>query len=520
MSPIEAYAARFGRHYRIYATGTLMIGVIATSSAITMVNVALPDIMGAFGMGEDQVQWLSTGFLAAMTATMLLTAWVLRRFGYRLAYSGALALFIAGSIAGAMASTSNEVIFARVTQGIACGLIQPMAMVMISEVFPSAQRGRAMGLFGIGVVLSPAIGPSLGGELVDDYSWRYVFIAIIPLCILAMAAAVVFLPGRDRTDTAKRPFDFFGLFLLGVFLLCLLTGLSNGQRWGWYSDTILALFAAALACFAAFVAWELKSLKPLLELRVFMSGGFCACCVVAFVFGVGIFGSTYIIPMFVQLVQGYTATRAGLLLMPAGLMLGVMFPLSGQISDRVPAWQPVIIGLFIFGLSTWLCGSADTNTPFWTMAWWILLGRVGSGLIAPALNAGALRALPHDLLAQGSGVINFVRQLGGALGVDLISVAVDRRTAFHGAALAQAQDQSNQAAGHAVQQLSLMLAHWGNPFGLRLATATPPAAPAFMETMMEPQARMLAYQDGFLLVALLILAAMLAALLMPRKRPT
>ena len=141
MSPIEAYGARFGRHYRIYATGTLMIGVIATSSAITMVNVALPDIMGAFGMGEDQVQWLSTGFLAAMTATMLLTAWVLRRFGYRLAYSGALALFIAGSIAGAMASTSNEVILARVAQGVACGLIQPMAQALAE---PAAAEARPL----------------------------------------------------------------------------------------------------------------------------------------------------------------------------------------------------------------------------------------------------------------------------------------------------------------------------------------------------------------------------------------
>jgi hypothetical protein len=159
------------------------------------------------------------------------------------------------------------------------------------------------------------------------------------------------------------------------------------------------------------------------------------------------------------------------------------------------------------------------DTPFWTFAWWIMLGRVGSGLMAPALNAGALRALPYELLAQGSGAINFVRQLGGALGVDLIAVAIDRRTAFHGTALAEAQDQANQAAGAAVQQLTQLLAHWGNPFGHRLATAVPPAAGTFLEAMMLPQARTLAYQDGFMLVAVLFFLTLVPALLMPRQRP-
>jgi hypothetical protein len=268
-----------------------------------------------------------------------------------------------------------------------------------------------------------------------------------------------------------------------------------------------------------FIAWELTCATPLLNLRVFGFGAFSACCVVSFMLGLGIFASTYIIPMFVQLVQGYTPTRSGLLLMPPGLVLGVMFPLAGMLSDRMSPMPPVIAGLALFGYSNWLCGDADTNTPFWVFAGWIMLGRVGSGLMSPALNAGALRALPAALLAQGSGAVNFVRMLGGALGVNLLSVFIDRRMVFHGDALATAQAQGNVAAGAAVQQLTIMLAHWGNPFGSRLAGGSHPAAAAFLEAMLVPKARLFAYKDGFLIVAVLFFFALVPALLIPRKKP-
>ena len=331
MSPIEEYGARFGPRYKWWATITVMIGTIVTIAASTMVNVALPDVMGAFGVGEDQVQWLSTAFLAAMTATMLLTAWAIDKIGHRLAFVGALALFMVGSIGGALADTFAEVIVARVLQGIASGLIQPLAMVVMSEVFPASQRGRAMGIFGIGIVLSPAVGPDLrrlaGGR--------------IQLALRVHGDRAGDGPRRSRrrrcsclaataSERPPSPFDGLGFLFLVSFLLCLLSGLSNGQREGWNSDLILALFAGAVVSGVAFIGWEFRCRAPLLDLRVFASGGFSASCFVAFTFGVGIFGSTYIVPMFVQLVQGYTATRAGLLLMPAGLVLGVMFPLAGR----------------------------------------------------------------------------------------------------------------------------------------------------------------------------------------------
>jgi EmrB/QacA subfamily drug resistance transporter len=517
MSPIEAYGARFGAGYKWYATISVMLATTATTAAATMVNVALPDIMGAFGLGQDQVQWLSTGFLAAMTAAMLLTAWALGRFGYRLAFLGALALFCLGSILGAVSSSGAEVILARVMQGTASGLIQPSTMVVMSQVFPFEQRGKAMGIYNIGVVLAPALGPTLAGFLVDEYDWRYVFLAIVPVCVVAMASTMVFLPGRDtRKAPAEYGFDGPGFVLLGAFLVCLLSALSNGQREGWDSDLILSLFAGACAFFSAFVAWELKHRHPLLNLHVFANGRFTSCCLVAFALGVGIYGSTYLIPLFVQLVQNYTPTRSGLLLMPAGFGLAMISPLAGHLGDRLPPWLPVMAGLTLFGISNTLCGTADVDTPFLSLSLWVMLGRLGLGLITPSLNAGALRALPAELLAVGSGTVNFIRQFGGAMGVNLLSVLIEQRTTFHCDALAQTITPASSATSAALLQLGLILPHWGNPFGTRLPACVPPSAMAYLRTVVVPKGRLFAYQDGFMLVALMFFAALLPALLMRR----
>ncbi len=522
MSPIEAHAARFGDAYKWYATVTVLVATTATTTSATIVNVAMPDIMGAFGLGQDQVQWLSTGFLAAMTACMLVTEWALHRFGFRLPFLCALAVSIAGSIAGAAAGSGSGVIFARVLQGMAAGVIQPISMVVLSQVFPVEQRGRAMGIYGIGVVLAPALGPTVGGILVDQYSWRDVFLVIVPVCAIAMAAAAVFLPGREtlRDRASPRRFDALGFLLLVAFLVSLLSALSNGQREGWDSDLILALLAAAFVSASCFVAWELVYPQPLLNLRVFISGAFTASCLVAFALGAGIYGSTYIVPLFVQTVQGYSPTASGLLLMPSGFVLAVVFPLAGQLSDRLPPWLPVMAGLAIFALSNLLCSGVDVDTAFWSLAVWVAIGRIGLGLIMPALNAGALRVLPPTQLTQGAGALNFVRQLGGAFGVNLLSVLIDRRMAFHGDALAQAITPETSAASAALHWLSLMLPHWGNPFGTRLPTGVLPAAMSYLESMLAPKAQMLAYQDGFLFVAVMFLIALLPAWLMRRRRPT
>src|SRR5690606_4854098 len=196
MSSTEALFERYGPAYRGLATATAMVSAIAVVLSSTIVNVAVPAIMGQFGIDQTRVQWLSTGFLAAMTVSMLMTAWCERAFGQRTTMVGALGLFLAGSILGGIAPDENLLIVARVIQGLAAGVVQPLAMVVMFQVFPPEKRGAAMGLFGIGVVLAPALGPWVGGVLMDSFNWRFLFYLGIPFGVGGMLLAQLFLPGR------------------------------------------------------------------------------------------------------------------------------------------------------------------------------------------------------------------------------------------------------------------------------------------------------------------------------------
>ena len=492
----DVLAQRYGPGYKWLATAAVMAGCIATVLSSTIVNVAMPDIMGEFGMGQDQVQWLSTAFLASMTASMLATDWTLRTFGVRRAYLGAMAAFVAASLLGSVSPGVEALILSRSIQGAAAGLVQPLAMVVVFSVFGAENRGMAMGVFGLGVVLAPALGPTVGGLLIDNYSWRYVFLVGPPFCALSMGLALAFLPGQ-ADDAQPRPFDLLGFVLLCVGIGALLAGISNGQREGWDSSYVLGAFVASLCGWVAFAAHERACAHPLLALDVYLNPRFLAASVVAFILGMGLFGSTYLIPLFVQMVQGYSPTESGLLLMPGGLALGVVMPLAGRFADRLPPYQFIMVGLAVFGLSSLLMAEVGVSTDFWDFAGWIVIGRVGLGLILPSLNSGALRLLDVRHMAQGAGAINFSRQLGGALGVSLLSVYLERQTELYAQAF-NALQQGTHAAADTLDLVSLMLVRSGQLDNVAQALR-PPQAYQFFSEMIAAQAAPWALGKAFCL---------------------
>lgn len=508
---LAPYFERYGPAYRWLVISTTMMATITVVLSSTIVNVALPDIMGAFGIGQDKAQWISTGFLAAMTGSMLLNAWLNEAIGIRATFIGSLALFTAASIVGGLAPNENVLTLARVAQGIAAGIVQPLAMLMIFRAFPPDARGEAMGIYGIGVVLAPAIGPTLGGWLTDNFDWRWVFYMGLPTSIAGMLLGSIFLPGRDGNGTPRR-FDFVGLALLTAFLVISLYTVANGQREGWDSNFIVGMTASGIVLLLAFIGWELKTPEPMVNLAVFGVSRYAAAAVVALIFGAGIYGSTYLVPLFVQTVQGYTPTRSGELLMPSGLILGLVFPIAGRLTDRVPAYTMVVTGLFIFGLSNLLMYGIDVDIGFWRMALLVMLGRVGLGVMMPALNAGALSVLPTEMLAQGTGTINFVRQLGGAFGVSLLSAATEIRFAFHADALAANQTAGNGTTLELINRVGGLDGAWGVP-----GTQTLAGALDYLGKVIAAQAQSMAYGDGFALVGLVFWVAILPALWM-RKR--
>jgi EmrB/QacA subfamily drug resistance transporter len=512
---VESFAEEYGPAYKWYATASVMMGCIATVLSSTMINVAMPDIMGEFGMGQDQVQWLSTAFLAAMTASMLLTAWSLASFGPKRTYMAALAAFTVGSILGGVSSGEEVLILSRVIQGAAAGLVQPVSMVVILSVFDPSKRGMAMGIYTLGIVVAPALGPTVGGMLIDNYSWRYIFFLGVPLCAAGAGLGATFLPGHEKRLPAH--FDLPGFVLLCVAVASLLAGLSNGQRQGWDSAFVVGAFCLSVASAASFLLRERTCEAPLLALGVYGNPKFLAASIVAFILGMGLFGSTYLIPLFVQTVQGYSPTEAGLLLMPAGLALGAVSPLAGRIADRVPPYTLIILGLALFGWSCALMTEAGTSTDFWDFTVWVALGRVGLGFVTPSLNSGALRVLNPEEMGQGAGNINFMRQLGGAVGVSLLSVYLERQTTLYGQAF-NALQTGTHASSDMLDVVALSLSKAGIVDNVAQALRTD-AAYHFLSESIAAQARMMGFRESFLFTTIVFVVAVLPAWFMrPGKR--
>ncbi len=431
---IASMFARHGEGYRPWAVATVMLGTFSAVMEATIVNVALPEIVRAFGIGHDWVQLVSTGFLAATTASMLLSNWAVGRFGLRATYIASLWLLMLFSVLAAATPTDRFWLLAvcRIAQGAIAGLIQPLSMVAVVDLFPAQERGRAMAAYGLGIVFSPAIGPVMGGLLVDHFGWRAVFLLTLPFCFVAAALAPRYVVrGRPAADAPRHPLDVLGLVLLLAAQSALLGGLAAVFAHPW---TALALVAAGLVATGLFIAWEARCAHPLLDFRVLRQPGFAAATLVTLAYGMGLYGSTYLGPLFAQDVAHFSAFEAGAILVPGGLVLALVLVVAGRLTDRASPHRVVVAGLACFAAASALFAVSSAATGFWLLAAWVALGRIGFGLVIPGLNAGALRLLPPGMEAAGSGAVNFFRQLGGAFGVTLLALLLEARQRAYAAA--------------------------------------------------------------------------------------
>ncbi len=505
---IEQLFERYGSNYRWFVAVVGLSGAAAMMMSATLVNVAVPHVMGGFGIGQDQAQWMATAFLATMTASQLLNAWMIAALGQRLAFAMTLTVFAAGSIVSATAPSMEVLIVGRVMQGFAAGVVQPLVMVTIFQVFPPDKRGLAMGIFGTGVVLAPGLGPTVAGFLIDTFNWRAMFLLPLPFVGLAMLGGFIVMPNPPRAERIPR-FDWTGYGLLCFALFCVMTGLAHGPRYGWSSDHVLTMLGAGALSGASFVWWQIRLDGPLLAVQLFRNPVFAAAVFVAFVFGAGNFGSTYIIPVFVQEVQGYTATRAGAVMAPAALVLAAMLPFTGRLADRIPGYLMVMSGLAAFALGTGLMMTSDVNTPFWTFAFFAVISRAGLGFILPSLSSTALSALTAAELPKGSGNMNFIRQLGGASGTNLIVVWLLMQTSVHGDAFTATQTAGNNASAVLLSGVSDLLTAAGLSEGVREGLAL-----SYLSNVVLAQAESFAFQDCFLALAAVFAFAILPAWLL------
>jgi MFS transporter, DHA2 family, multidrug resistance protein len=509
---LEQQFERYGPAYRWLVTLAGMIGAMTMVLSATMVNVAVPSIMGAFGVGQDMAQWAATAFIATMVASQLLNTWMVQAFGQRLAYTMTLVIFIIGSFVCLTSPTIEVLIIGRIMQGFSAGVIQPLVMATIISVFPADRRGFAMGLYGMGVTLAPSFGPLAGGITIDALTWRHIFIAPLPLVAIAFSMGLVFMPGKKFSR--KLPdFDWTGFILLGTALVCLMTGVGNGQRWGWGSDGIMMLFMIGLIAASGFVYWQAHARAPLLDLTLFLNPRFASVMIIAFAFGAGNFATNYAIPVFTQAVQGFTPTKAGMVLVPAGLLLVTMIPFSGRLADRVPPHLPLMTGVALFAFAVYLLSFSDVNSPFVTIALLAVVSRFGLGLVMPNMGAAAMRTIPHERLNKAAGAYNFTRQLGGAFGVNCVVAITEYRAAFHADALTATQTSSNVLSRELIDKVERVLADGGLP-----EAAQQSGALNFLGSVIHAQAITLGFQDAFLVICIVFIATLIPAYMIKRTK--
>ena len=502
---VETLYARFGPAYRWLATFTGMTASFTMVLTGTVVAVAVPDVMGAYGVGQDRAQLLTTGFIVSMTASQLLNAWFVARFGQRHTFLIVIALFFVGGLMAAFGPTLDFIIAGRVIQGFASGVVQPLVMVTVFQVFPANRRGTAMGVYTMALALALGIGPVVGGVTIDLLSWRHIFIVTLPFVALSFFLGLVFMPQARPRPPFPR-FDWWGYALLCTALFCLMSVLSTGLRLGWTSDAILFQSALGLVTGALFLASQMRPGASLLDLSLLRNRAFASAVAIAVVFGAGNFATSYAIPVFGQLVQNQTATEAGLLLLPASLLVMALLPLTGRASDVMPTWIPVMGGLLLFAAGTALLSVADANTPYWSLVFFAGISRFGMAWINPALMTAALSALPQDRLNQAGGAINFFRQLGGGTGTGVIVLVLESRMLVYSEALAATQTPDNAASRDLLAALGMLL----GPAGLPEAE-TRQAALDWLGQAVFAQATAFSFQDGFLVMAFLFVLALLPA---------
>ena len=428
--PFDDLSIRYGPRYKWLVLSVIGTGIVAGVLSTSSFNVAVPALTRSFGLGQHQVQWAMTGFMVAMTLAMLPTSWLLDRFGFRKVFLTAVVMLALTSIAGSLSPGFSWVVGARILQGAATGVLQPLGVLAVMRLFPAHMQGRASGVLSFGIVLAPAVAPALGGVLLDHFGWQAIFLITLPFCAVSGISGLYLLPLPRKIQA--RDFDWLGSSLLTLATLAFVEVTVSLQHHELLDAWTLFLVGLATGVLALFIRHAKRARTPIVNLALFRHRSFSMGCLVSFAYGFGLYASTYLIPVFLQNAMKFSATSAGFALVPAGIALALTIPLAGRMADHhSPKWVTVG-GLLLFGVSFVLFAAFGGRISHAELVGTTVIGRVGLGLILPALSLATLRHLDSEHLTQSSVVITYTRQLGGVLGIAIAAVFVEWRETIHG----------------------------------------------------------------------------------------
>ena len=498
----------------------ILLGLIMAAALeildTTVVNVALPQMSGNLGATTDEIAWVSTGYILSNVIVLPMTAWLSGRFGRKRYLMASILIFNIARFMCGVSGSLTEIIFWRLVQGAGGAALISTAQSTLVEIFPRSQLPTVQSIFGLGLIVTPTIGPALGGFLTDNYSWHMIFFIHIPLGIASLALVGLFLQD-SRHQKRVNTVDFPGILMLAAGMGSLQYVLEEGERYDWFDDAwITRLAIIAFFSLVGFVVWELsaRNKAPILDLRVLRDRGLAASVTLGLVLGFGLYGGVFIYPLFVQNILGFSPTTTGLALIPGGLLTAVAVILCGRLLQRgFDARVLIITGMFVYIEAMWMLGHLTTQSGQSDTQLGLMVRGFGLGLVFIPIQTVAFAGLQGAQIAQGSALYNLMRQLGGSFGIAVLNTYITNMTQYHRADLVSSlyngnsiyQDRLNGAAE------ALM----GDGYS---ASAAQAGALHILNQAVQAQASVMAYNNAFILLGITFLIAMPAVLLLRKPR--
>lgn len=489
---------------RVIITVTAILCALLEIVDSTIVNVALNEMKGNLGSTLSEVGWVITAYAIGNVIIVPMTSWLSQQFGRRNYFAASIILFTICSFLCGNSTNIWELVFFRLLQGMGGGALLVTSQTIITESYPIEKRSMAQAIYGLGVIIGPTLGPPLGGYIVDNYSWPYIFYINIPIGIAATMMTLQFVKSPRFAEKRKaKDVDWIGIALLAAFVGSLQYILEKGNEDDWFeSKAIVVLTIVAVLGFILFLWRELTFRYPIVELRVLKNGNLRIGTVMSFILGFGLYGSTFVVPLYTQSILGWTALQSGALMIPAALATAFMMPIIGKLLTKGVKQQLLVsLGLLLFFVySFWGYKILTPDTGKDAFFWMLLVRGAGLGLLFIPITSLSLSTLKGQEIGQGASFTGMMRQLGGSFGIALITTFISTQTQRHAANLAQHIDPSS----FDVQQRIAGLKASFMAKGMTPDVALSSAYKVIQGTVMK-QASVLSYMDVFLYLGLLFL---------------